>query len=322
MKKETFAEILKTKRKNKKFILASLGKLLKVSEGMVSQYERGKKYPREAVLKKICYLLDLPYEKIYLLIQSEKASTETKKFFNLDRPTDPNLREILLDCYKENIDLQDKSFVPVSKKDAKEELDKFPLHPIEIILLKEIIRHILSPEEAQFYIDKPFDYFFRLSWQGKGTIILQADLKWSLDLKRHLIIIKLTDKEPILRLYDYHEIFPKMPVLRRILINAYSEEYGENYSKITDTIRELGTSPFHFFEQKVIQEIYNELKKRKIVKSTVDPLALEEEKLVETIKKIKFDWTYNQKYGWLLITFEKKKGEFITRKFGLSWSSL
>lgn len=323
MQKLNFSQILKTKRQEKKITLSSLAKSLKLTDGIIGHYEKGIRYPSKGVLKRICELLDLPYKKTYLLIQSEKASAETKEFFNPDRPTDPELRNVLLDCYKENFELDDKSFSPVSKQDVKKELERFPLHPIEVILLKEIIRKTLPLEEGQMYHDKPMDYFSRLSWKGKGHIVLLADLKWSIDLKRHLIVIKLVDdKEPILRLYDYHEIFPKMPLLRKLLINAYSEEYGEDYSKITGMIGELGTSPFHFFERKVIQEVYNELNKIGLIKSTIDPLTLKEEELVKTIKEVKFDWAYNQKRGFLLITFEKKKGELITKKFGHSWRPL
>lgn len=302
--------------------MLSLAKKLNLSEGMISHYEKGINYPSDIILKKICTLLDLPYKGTLMLIRSEKAPGKTKDFFDLTKPIDPDLRNLLLDCYKENIGWQDKSYKPASKENAKEELSKFPLHPIEVILLKEIIKEILSPLEAQLYKNKPFDYFSKLSWKGQGVIVLQADLKWNVDPERCLIVIKLTDKEPVARIYDYQEIAPGKQQTRSHIINTYSEEYGENYLKKIDMIRELGTSPFHFFEQKVIQEIDNELKKRGISKSTIDSLNLNDEEIVKILKKVKFDWTYNQKYGHLLITFEKKKGESITKRFGHSWNYL
>ena len=318
----SFAGILKKARLENKLSYNALKNKVGVSAQTLFRYEQGTAYPSPKVLEKLCKTFKLNFKSTFLLIQSEKASVETKDFFNPDKPSDPELRSILLDYYKENTGLQDKSFFSVSRKYAEEELNKFPIHPIEIIILKEIILQIFTPEEAQFYTNKPFDYFSKFSQQGKKTKITSANLKWSLDPKRHLIAIQLAGKEPMLRLYDYHEILPSMPLLRKLLINAYSEKYGDDYSKVTDIIRELGTSPFHFFERKVTQEIYNELRKEGVIKSATDPLTLNDSELVKAIKEVKFDWAYNQKRGNLLITFEKIKGHLVTKKFEHSWHLL
>jgi transcriptional regulator with XRE-family HTH domain len=67
-----FGQDLKQARRAQSLTHQALAKLLKISDGMLSQYETGKKFPSSAILEKLCEVTKLDFDTAYLKILSEK----------------------------------------------------------------------------------------------------------------------------------------------------------------------------------------------------------------------------------------------------------
>lgn len=180
-----FAQLLKEKRGDK-YSYKKLAKLVDVSSVTLFRYERGVAYPSAKVLKKLCEILGLDFQKIYFQIQEEKAPKEAKKCYSQNKPSYPILRKELLTCY-------DKTFfqseTPASIEEIKRELSVSAFHEIEVILFYQTLRYLEKKKKiAPSNTYNPGE-------EAKNKRIKQADLRWNYDMRLHLLTWAFDDEK-------------------------------------------------------------------------------------------------------------------------------
>ncbi len=218
MAAKSFAELFKKKIEEKAISFRKLAGLLDVNFTNLTQYAKGTYYPSFQTLEKLGKVLDFDVQSAFELIQSEKKAEKKKGLFKLGKSTIPDLRKILLENYSEGFkDPRDRSFEIDKKEEVEEELFRYPLHPIEKILLSEIIE-VISPEFAEIYKKDPFEYFSRFTEEGKRIKIEQSKLKWALNHERHYIKIQFGGEKIKSFIYNYYDLTGKYRHLRKHLL--------------------------------------------------------------------------------------------------------
>ena len=324
MDNKTFAKILKEKRTEKGFSFGALAKQVKISPTTLFQYEAGDRYPSSKALGKICTILDLNFGSMLFRVQIEKNMPK-----KIDLSVFKKLRKLLITRYSEKIEGES----TLSKNKFEKMILDDQKYTIEGALLDIIWENLVNKEIASEE-KKPINYFTRLAEKGMKKRIVQTGIRWAYSAERDIIKYALDDD---LKNIKYRLVLPKesrmysLSLVREILLNYYSEEYGlltpNSYVSKKEIQKELETyQPIHPIEHKLLKEIHAKLTEKKLIQANTDPVnffsIISSTDLSELIKKTGFDWTYCPKDNRILIGFDSGKGERIVRKWKLSWTEI
>jgi|GEM_PF-2905391 len=326
MMDKRFSEIFKENRKLSYRILA---KKIGVNPVTLVQYARGKTYPSEPTLKRLCDEFRLDFESMKTLIENEKSTNRTRKALESVYPAYPKIRSELLK-YFQPLNIPNYA----SKTEIEQELRKAALHRIEIVLLTAILRNLDEKGIAPF-TENPIEYFRTLSEVGIRIKFEQARFEWSFNKERFTILFSIYKGKGESTSVSLHLNEPPYEGLtnqrKNILFSAYSKDvnFGQFIIspaiKVRAKIEDESTHLFlHPIEKKVLCEFYREYKKL----DSFDPhdaeaffIDLMIQKKASQFNEVIESWAYDLLRDILIISFKAPQDKSIVRIFA-QWYEL
>ncbi len=179
MKEVKLSEILLHARVKKEMTLRALAEATGLTHGAIFQYERSHSYPSPETLKILCKSLNINFKTALTTLKQEKLELKQKRLLGTTSPKYPEIRKFLLLFYSEELyKIDEKDNRWASENETKNELEKFPLHPIEEKLLNEIYRRLNigdKPKDSS----NPIEFFARLKKKDLKNQLIKARVDWS-----------------------------------------------------------------------------------------------------------------------------------------------